>query len=180
MAFYVFQVAPRYEERLLKFAERRGGGLREQLVWPRRRLRVRKQGKWLVSEAPIFSGYVFFRAETLAKEDYWQIRQLPGFVHFLPSNANIQPLNANDTQLLSHFLSFGEIVGSSTVYFDEQKRIRVTAGPLKGLEGRIVKVDKRKGRARVRLDLYDESFLIDFGFQALEAAPAPATAAPAG
>jgi transcriptional antiterminator NusG len=38
------------------------------------------------------------------------------------------------------------------------------------MEGLIVKVDRRKGRARVRLELYENSFLIDFGFDALEQA----------
>ena len=42
------------------------------------------------------------------------------------------------------------------------------AGPLKGLEGYIQKVDRRKGRARVKLDLYQESFHIDFGFEFME------------
>jgi transcription termination/antitermination protein NusG len=43
----------------------------------------------------------------------------------------------------------------------------VINGPLKGLEGKIVKVDKRKGRAKVKLDLYDESFLVDLSFELL-------------
>ncbi len=56
-------------------------------------------------------------------------------------------------------------------FFDENKRIRIVAGPLKNLEGMIVRVDRRKGRARVRLALYEDSFEVDFGFEALEAAP---------
>ena len=54
--------------------------------------------------------------------------------------------------------------------FDEHNRIRVISGPLKGLEGQIVKVDRRKGRARVKLELYEDSFMIDFGFDSLEKA----------
>ena len=173
MPFFVIQVRHRSEERLLGTALRRSPELREQIVWPRRRLRVRKEGRWLVSESPIFPGYMFLRAAAVDQPMYVEVKRLPGFLRFLPNNANVVPLNANDTQLLGHFLTFGEVVGNSVVYFDDQKRIRVTAGPLKGMEGRIVKVDKRKGRARVKLDLYDESFLIDFGFQALEAAPEP-------
>ncbi|MCL2557796.1 MAG: antitermination protein NusG, partial [Treponema sp.] len=41
--------------------------------------------------------------------------------------------------------------------------------PLKGLEGRIIKVDKRKKRAKIRLDLYDESFAIDLAFEIIDA-----------
>ena len=39
---------------------------------------------------------------------------------------------------------------------------------MKGLEGRIIKVDKRKRRAKISLSLYEESFTIDFGFEILE------------
>ena len=68
-----------------------------------------------------------------------------------------------------HFsASFGEVLDKSKVQFDENKRIRVVHGALKGLEGKIVKVDRRKQRAKVSLSLYDSAFLIDFGFDLLE------------
>ncbi|MDR2619211.1 MAG: antitermination protein NusG, partial [Treponema sp.] len=35
----------------------------------------------------------------------------------------------------------------------------------------IIKVDKRKGRAKIKLDLYDDSFTIDLAFEVLETAP---------
>jgi hypothetical protein len=46
----------------------------------------------------------------------------------------------------------------------------------------IVRVDRRKGRAKVRLEMYDNSFEVDFGFEALEAAELPPAdgAPPAG
>ena len=49
--------------------------------------------------------------------------------------------------------------------FNENNRIEVKSGPMMGLEGKIVKVDKRKQRAKVQLDLYKESFFVDFGFE---------------
>jgi transcriptional antiterminator NusG len=57
----------------------------------------------------------------------------------------------------------------SKVRFDEKNRIVVIDGVMKGLEGNIVKVDRRKGRAKIRLDIYDNSFLIDLSFEAIEA-----------
>ena len=58
----------------------------------------------------------------------------------------------------------------SKVYFDENSRIVVLLGPLKGLEGKIVKVDKRKRRAKVKLDIYEDSFFIDLAFDVIEKA----------
>jgi transcriptional antiterminator NusG len=39
---------------------------------------------------------------------------------------------------------------------------------MKGLEGQVVKVDRRKKRAKIKLELYDDSFLVDFGFEFLQ------------
>ena len=67
-----------------------------------------------------------------------------------------------------HFIKkIGPVAGKSKVYFDENSRIVVTEGPLMGLEGKIVKVDKRKGRAKIKLDLYDDSFAIDLAFEVI-------------
>jgi transcriptional antiterminator NusG len=63
---------------------------------------------------------------------------------------------------------FGPVAGISKVYFDQNSRIVVVEGPLAGLEGNIIKVDKRKRRAKVKLDVYDDSFAIDLAFETLE------------
>jgi transcriptional antiterminator NusG len=173
MPFFAIQIWTGTEARFLSLARQqaREGELR--LLWPRRRLRIRRRGSWKDALAPIFPGYLFVQSEGIDPGDYRALKNVPGFVRFLPSNTSITPLEPRDQQLLSHFLSFGEIVEKSRVYFDENRRIRVLAGPLKGLEGMIVRVDRRKGRAKVRLAMYDNSFEVDFGFEALEAAEMP-------
>lgn len=171
MTFFVIQVRTGKETQFLKhgghFLETPG----EQLHWPRRNLRIRRQGVSRDSIASIFPGYLFLQAESIAPQLYWNLKRIPGFIRFLKDNQHIEPLSPRDQEILVHFLAYGEIVQRSKVYFDQDKRIRVVSGPLRGVEGRIVKVDRRKGRARVRLELYEDSFLIDFGFDALEQAP---------
>jgi transcriptional antiterminator NusG len=168
MNYYVIQVRTRGEEKYLEFARSLMKDEASKLFWPRRSLTIRQQGVVKHSLAPIFPGYVFLEAEELKPEVYWQLKWIPGFFRILRDNRNITPLSGHDRRLLLHFLSFGEIIHKSTVYFDENNRIRVLEGPLKGLEGMIVKVDRRKKRAKVRLNLYDESFQVDFGFEAIE------------
>ena len=75
-----------------------------------------------------------------------------------------------DARILANLLRFGEVVKKSVAAFDEGGRIRVIEGPLKGMEGRIAKVDKRKGRAKIKLALYENSYVVDFGFQSIEKA----------
>ena len=114
---------------------------------------------------------MFVEADSIGTKLYWILRNVPGFVRFLKNNRDIRPVPQSEAKLLSTLMSFGEIVKVSKAAFDENNRIRITSGPLLGMEGRITKVDRRKGRAKVKLDLYSESYLVDFGFEALTSAP---------
>jgi len=178
MPFYAIHIWTGSEPRYLAITGRKLHGTEAQLIWPRRSLRIRRAGAWHESLAPIFSGYVFLQADYIDAELFATLKRAPGFIRFLLSNENIVPLERKDQELLSHFLSFGEVVEKSVAFFDENRRIRVVSGPLKNLEGMIVRVDRRKGRAKVRLEMYDNSFEVDFGFEALETAPAPGGSAP--
>ena len=171
MKYYVVQVETRNEHKFTQLARQRVDENIRRILWPRRRLTIRRRGKKKEELAPIFPGYVFIETEELTPENYWAVRHLPHFFQFLRSNHNVQPLSGADERLLVHFLSFGEVVDKSKVTFSENSRIEVLEGPLKGLEGRVVKVDKRKGRAKVKLDMYNESFLIDFGFESMQTLP---------
>jgi transcriptional antiterminator NusG len=164
MPFFVLQVRTGSEEKYRRQAEKCVPPGEGELLWPRRSLRVRREGAWREQVAPIFPGYLFLRAERLSCEVFRELKGLPGFTRFLRDNTDVEPLGERDQEILQHFLSFGEVVHRSRARFDAERRIQVIDGPLKALEGRIVRVDRRKGRARVRLELYENSFLIDFGF----------------
>ncbi len=137
------------------------------VYFPRRMLYIRKKGVRKKSVEAVFPGYVFLEIDQLSTDMYWILRKIPGFYRFLPDSRIPQPLIERDLSLLRHFLSFGEITVPSKAYFDENDRICILEGPLKGLEGKIVKVDKRKGRAKILLDMYSQTFPIDFAFEVI-------------
>ena len=174
MEYFAVQVKTRGEDKFLKLAHymmetyHLYEKLQGKMLWPRRELRIRRRGKWKNSIKPIFPGYIFLQTESIHPDIYWTFKRIDGFFRFLKSNTQIEPLEGPDRQLLTHFLSYGEIVERSKVSFDKNQRIRVAQGPMKGLEGNIVKIDKRKGRAKVRLKMYEDFFLVDFGFDLLE------------
>jgi transcriptional antiterminator NusG len=170
MPFFALQVWTGNEAKFFALAGKMLEEAGSRLLWPRRSLRIRRAGTWRDSVAPIFPSYLFLQAPSVDPRLYADLKRTPGFVRFLPSNDGAAPLEAKDQALLTHFLSFGEVVQKSSAYFDENQRIRVVSGPLKSLEGMIVRVDRRKGRARVRLEMYEDSFEVDFGFESLDAA----------
>ncbi len=135
-----------------------------------RRLDIRRKGEIKAEMAAVFPGYLFVEAEndSVIRACQWDFRRTEGFFRFLPSNQNILPLKNSDLELVLHFIKkAGPVAGKSKVYFNENSRIVVVEGPLMGLEGKIVKVDKRKGRAKIALDIYNDSFTIDFGFEVI-------------
>ena len=170
MNFYALQVKTGGEEKFIRQVKLQNPGLDLSLYFPQRSLDLRRGGKIKPSRLAIFPGYIFL--ELSEEEDIlhylYVFRKTKGFYRFLRSNQDICPLNNRDLELVLHFIkTVGPLVGKSQVYFDENSRIVVISGPLSGLEGRIVKADKRKGRAKVKLDLYDDSFCIDLAFEVL-------------
>lgn len=168
MEYFAVQVWTGYEE---DFARRLAANplFGDDLLVPKRTLSIRRAGKIRREERPIFSGYVFLAnpGGAIETQRRWALRSSSHFIRILPSTANPTPIGERDRQLIAHFMSFGKAADTSKVTFGPDARIVVLEGPLKGLEGMIVKVDKRKRRAKVRLDLCRDSFLIDLAFEVI-------------
>ena len=139
-----------------------------QFIFLQRELHVQRQGIMKDELQPLFPGYIFIETDDSIDIPAQELmRRSEFFYRFLKSNQNITPLGAHDLQLLKHFMDFGEKAGSSNVYFDENQRIAVIDGPLKGLEGYIIKVDKRKRRAKIRIIFEESPVVMDLAFNVI-------------
>ena len=156
MSYYALQVKTRGEEKFMRLFRAKNPDITLPLYFPQRSLDLRRGGRITPTKLAIFPGYVFLE---IPDEDnilryQWAFRKTEGFYRFLRSNQDIAPLQNRDLELVLHFIrNVGPMAGKSQVYFDENSRIVVLSGPLSGLEGRIIKADKRKGRAKIKLDL---------------------------
>lgn len=168
MEYYAIQVKTGEEDDFSRRAARVEVLSGRRFFSPRRLVPQHKGGKTISRLLSVFPGYIFFETGGLKNEERWAIRRVEGFYRFLPSSATPSPLDDKDRRILLHFISFGEYADISEVSFDENDRIVVLEGPLKGLEGNIVKVDKRRGRAKVALDICSTGFLVDLGFRTVE------------
>ncbi|MDR1575435.1 MAG: antiterminator LoaP [Treponema sp.] len=172
LKYYALQVKTRGEDKFIRLFQALHPEVPFPIFFPQRRIDIRRKGVVRQSMAAIFPGYVFLEIDEGEGEDIlthkWAFRRTEGFFQFLRSNRNIQPLKDRDLNLVLHFIKkVGPVAGVSKVYFNENARIVVVEGPLMGLEGKIIKVDKRKGRAKIKLDLYDDSFAIDLAFEVI-------------
>ena len=167
--FYALQVKTKGEEKFMRLFRGQHPYIDLPIHFPQRSLDLRKGGKITPTKLAVFPGYVFL--ELGGDDDIlhyaWAFRKTDGFFRFLRSNRDIAPLRSRDLALVLHFIRLGPVAGKSKVLFDEDSRIVVLEGPLSGLEGSIVKVDRRKCRAKVRLDLYGDSFSIDLAFEVI-------------
>jgi transcriptional antiterminator NusG len=172
--YYTVQVKTRGEEDYIRLFRALHPSVSLPIYFPRRSIDIRRKGKIVHSISAVFPGYLFVEID---QEDdilnyYWDFRRTGGFFRFLKSNQNICPLQNRDLELVLHFIKkAGPVAGKSKAYFNEDSRIVITEGPLMGLEGKIIKVDKRRGRAKIKLDLYNNSFAIDLAFETIAAAP---------
>jgi transcriptional antiterminator NusG len=170
MKYYAVMVKTRGEEKYIKLFKALHPDITLKIYFPKREVDIRRRGTIIHTSPGIFPGYIFIE---LPDEDtllnyHWAFRTTDGFYRFLKSNQNICALEDRDLEVVMHFIrKVGPVAGVSKVRFDENSRIVVMEGPLMGLEGKIIKVDKRKGRARIKLDLYDDSFAIDLAFEVI-------------
>ena len=169
MDYYVVQVSTGKEKNFIEDAEFKNkfDELSYSIVFPQRVLKIRKAGKVTEKQLPVFAGYLFIGTDKISKELYQHLKRCKGFYRFLPNNQEPRSLEGRDLEILNQFISFGGLAKISQVVFDENDRIKVIEGPLSGLEGYIVRVNKRKGRATVCLDMCQTAFSIDLGFEIL-------------
>lgn len=168
MDYYVIQLLTGKEELFLKHAHQAFSSDEKRFFWLRKELVIKKLGTKKKKISSIFPGYIFVETDSISYDDFRIIKNFPGFCRFLKANSDIKPLPSAEKKLIYNLCTGGNIAGISIVYFNENDRIKVVSGPLKDLEGKIIKVDKRKKRAKIKLNLYENSFLIDFGFELIE------------
>ena len=109
---------------------------------------------WL--QTPLFRGYVFVR---LALRDRLQLLQIPGVVQLVNFNGHPAPLPEEDIQAIRNCLGRSRRVEPHP-YMQAGLRVRVTSGPLQGLEGVLLR-RKNKTRFVLSFDLIMRSVAVE-------------------
>lgn len=166
-AWYVLFVQSRQEEKVKKILELQVGD-QFQYIIPKRKLRERKNGQWRLIERKLFPSYILVNG-ILTIESYYQIKKVPDIIKFLRDEEAVLTLDEKELKVLNLLINQEDnTVGISTLY-KEHDKIRVVTGPLVGLEGLIVSVNQRKGRAKVRLSLANQEKVVELGIEVVQA-----------
>ena len=164
-AFVVTGEEERVKERLLYRY-----GDRMKVLVPKRKLRERRNGIWTVITKILFPGYVLLKgsSEELSACDF---RTVPKIIRPLRSGYDLVSIDEDEIQVLSKLVCNNEVIDFSSLFIKDGK-VRVTDGPLVSMEGRIISVDRRKGRAKVSLDFLGDSRVVELGINVIVLAEA--------
>ena len=127
-----------------------------------RKLKNRSRG-WF--EAPLFPGYVFFQVETLSPDFFEVIKNIKGFFRILYDNQHPVKINGAALEELKLYIKNGEHWGLSKVLFVPGQKIKAISGPLVGLEGSIVAVNRKKKQITVQSTLTQDGKKFDLLYE---------------
>jgi transcription antitermination factor NusG len=114
-------------------------------------------------QLPLFPGYVFVR---LALRDRLQVLQIPSVARLVSFNGAPTALPDAEIEILKAGLERG-VQAVPHPYLKAGRRVRVTAGPLEGFEGIVIR-EKNEWRFVISLDLIQRSIRLDIDADSVE------------
>jgi transcription antitermination factor NusG len=109
---------------------------------------------------PMFPGYLFLH-HTMEKGSYIEIVKARGVVRVLEGGWDrLTPIAEAEIERIQRVINLG-IPVSQHPYFAQGDRVRVTGGPLTGLEGFFVRDKPSKGRLVLSIDLLRTSVAVE-------------------
>lgn len=161
--WYVMQVSSGRERHLCQLIERAcaaedatsdedGYHLLEECFSPRYRTRLKFHGEWQDAEKPLLPGYVVAVTRHPHALARW-LRKVPEFTRLLTMGEEFVPLREEERTWIDEWTTKGDRTVPISIAYRKGDRLVVTEGPLKGHEGMITKIMRKKCQAQVELNV---------------------------
>ena len=119
----------------------------------------RRGGVRHLIQVPMFSGYVFLN-ETVDKHTYIEVIKARGVVRLLGERwDSLSPISDGEIEGLQKVLD-ARLPVTPHSFLREGQRVRITGGPLKGVEGLLVENKSQKGILVLSVDLLQQSVAV--------------------
>ncbi len=162
--WYIIQVMTGYEEKIMKECELLTD-VNEEVFIPSIVFEKKVRGEEEETIKPMFPGYIFF--ETGDVEDlFYRLKKVVGLTRILRTGDDFTPLPDGEADVIKRLGGDAHLVELSVGY-KTGDRVRITEGPLKEFEGEIVRIDRRKRTATIRVGLLGEEREIKVGLKVL-------------
>jgi transcriptional antiterminator NusG len=166
IAWYALFVKTGQENMVKERLDYRFGGSPAVMI-PKKIIKERKNGKWYRRIKNLFPGYIFLHG-VLDETAYKNLWRVPGLFKLLCTDREPVQIPENEIEVFRHLFDDEDTIQESDIFMAGD-RVTVISGPLMALQGRIIKVNKRKGRARVLISFLGEERVIDLGVNIIEA-----------
>lgn len=118
---------------------------------PKEKQIVIKNGKRKVVEAKIFQGYALVEMK-LTDETWYIVRNTPGVTGFVGSGTEPTPVSENEIKKIKKRMGVED--PKHQIDFKEGEVVNITDGPFKGFDGAISEIDAAKGKLKVMVSMF--------------------------
>lgn len=133
-------------------------------VFVPKHVRLKKyKGEWRRETRPLYSGYVFMVTKDPKALDKALIK-VPGRHNLLKADDIILTVNDEEKTFINRIAGRDNIVDISVGY-KEGDRIKIVSGPMLGLEGDIVHVDRHKRLVTINVSIFGRNVRTTLGLE---------------
>lgn len=125
--------------------------------------RKRIRGEWTTQMKILFPGYVFMITEELEKL-YDQLRNVIGLTKLIGTGREVVALREDEVGFLKKVGGEEQIVEMSEGII-EDAQVKITSGPLVGMEGCIRKIDRHKRKAWLEVEMFGRIQVVQVGLE---------------
>lgn len=127
------------------------------------------RGEWTKVTTPLFPGYIFFQTEAV-EDMYGRLRKIDAFTKVLKTGDCYTPISSEEERFIDTLTGDDHIVEESIGVIEGDKII-VKRGPLYGMEGNIVKINRHKCIAIIRAEFMGGLREIKVGLEIIDKRP---------
>ena len=165
MNWYVVQVRSGHEKQIAeKCRTMISNEILEECFIPEYVRKKKYLGKWHDVKDILFKGYIFMVTDHIDAL-YTELKKIPDFVKVIGKKKEmIYPLDEEEVSFMKSFGKEEHIVEMSQGFI-QGERIFITEGPLQGKEGLIMKIDRHKRIAYLKLSMFNKETTTKVGLE---------------
>jgi transcriptional antiterminator NusG len=126
----------------------------------------RFHGQWHKIKRVMFPGYVFMITSDVYAL-YEALKKTEHFTKLLRTGESLLPLHDGEVEFLERLGGEKQVAGLSKGVI-ENSQVRITEGPMMGMEGCIEKIDRHKRIARIRVEMFGRTIEATVGLEIVE------------
>lgn len=128
---------------------------------PKEKIWEVKGGKRELVEKKIYPGYVFI--DMVVTDDSWYlVRNTPKVTGFVGTGTTPLPVNKEDIEELLRRTKTEELIYETNINVNDL--VQITQGVFKGIQGKVVEVDKERGKLKVIISIFNRETPIEVDF----------------